>query len=149
MASASTANPQTFNRYAYVSNSPLTQIDPTGMFGICLGGGQIGQGGVPLGTFSISGQVSEQQGQQPAPLPVGPPPPGGPVTPGVNKIDVGPSPLPPGQEPWPTTLEVVEGENKTYNGEPTRSPSDEIIDSDPNYGVGKTMDYIVIRSKIR
>jgi RHS repeat-associated protein len=60
MASASTANPQTFNRYTYVSNSPLTQIDPTGMFGICPGGGQIGMGGVPFGTFSMSEESGEQ-----------------------------------------------------------------------------------------
>ena len=42
MASASAANPQTFNRYSYVTNSPLTQIDPSGMFGISPGGSQLG-----------------------------------------------------------------------------------------------------------
>jgi RHS repeat-associated protein len=42
MASAVTSNPQTFNRYSYVTNSPLTQIDPTGMFGISPGGSQLG-----------------------------------------------------------------------------------------------------------
>jgi hypothetical protein len=42
MASAAVANPQTFNRYSYVTNSPLTQIDPTGMFGISPGGSQLG-----------------------------------------------------------------------------------------------------------
>ncbi|HEX6045429.1 MAG TPA: RHS repeat-associated core domain-containing protein, partial [Pyrinomonadaceae bacterium] len=31
MASAALGNPQTFNRYSYVTNSPVTQIDPTGM----------------------------------------------------------------------------------------------------------------------
>jgi hypothetical protein len=60
MASAVTASPQSFNRYSYVGNSPLTLIDPSGMFGICPGGGQIGQGGVPLGTFSLGGQSPEQ-----------------------------------------------------------------------------------------
>lgn len=40
--SAAPANPQTFNRYTYVNNSPLTTIDPLGMFGICPGGGQAG-----------------------------------------------------------------------------------------------------------
>ena len=75
MASASPTNPQTFNRYAYVSNSPLTQIDPTGMFGICPGGGQIGMGGVPLGTFSLSEQTSEEPEQQNAAKPAQPPAP--------------------------------------------------------------------------
>jgi hypothetical protein len=30
------------------------------MFGICPGGGQIGMGGVPLGTFSMSEESGEQ-----------------------------------------------------------------------------------------
>ena len=42
MASAQPSNPQTFNRYSYVTNSPLTQIDPSGMFGISPGGSQLG-----------------------------------------------------------------------------------------------------------
>jgi len=33
VASGQTANPQTFNRYIYVNNSPLVRIDPTGMIG--------------------------------------------------------------------------------------------------------------------
>jgi hypothetical protein len=64
MASASPLNPQTFNRYSYVGNSPLTMIDPTGMFGICPGGGQIGQGGVTLGTFSLGEATEEEPDQQ-------------------------------------------------------------------------------------
>jgi len=63
MESAVTANPQTFNRYSYVTNSPLTLVDPTGEFGICPGGGQGGQGGMPLGTFSLNEQRTEQQTQ--------------------------------------------------------------------------------------
>jgi RHS repeat-associated protein len=43
MPSAIPANPQTFNRYSYVSNSPVNLIDPSGMLGIiplegCIGG---------------------------------------------------------------------------------------------------------------
>jgi RHS repeat-associated protein len=73
MASAVTAAPQTFNRYSYVTNSPLALVDPTGMFGICPGGGQSGQGGMPLGSFSLNEQTTDdaeqkqQQQQQPKP----------------------------------------------------------------------------------
>jgi len=51
--SASTANPQTFNRYSYVNNSPLTIVDPSGMFGICPGGGQ--------GGMFVGGSVPEEE----------------------------------------------------------------------------------------
>ena len=64
MASGLPEDPQTFNRYTYVSNSPLTQIDPTGLFGICPGGGQGGQGGMPLGSFSLNEQTTEDLEQQ-------------------------------------------------------------------------------------
>jgi RHS repeat-associated protein len=66
-ASAVIANPQTFNRYSYVTNSPINMIDPSGMFGICPGGGQGGQGGMPLGSFSLNEQSAEEQQQQPQP----------------------------------------------------------------------------------
>jgi RHS repeat-associated protein len=125
MASASTANPQTFNRYTYVSNSPLTQIDPTGMFGICPGGGQIGMGGVPLGTFSMSEESGEQQQQQPPPA-SGPPPPGGPVTPGPILIDIGDPPpglndivvsVSPGREEFRANMETGDpGSNRFFTG---------------------------------
>jgi RHS repeat-associated protein len=61
--SASTANPQTFNRYSYVNNSPLTIVDPSGMFGICPGGGQ--------GGMYVGGSVPEEE-QQPATPPSAP-----------------------------------------------------------------------------
>jgi hypothetical protein len=72
-----------------------------------------------------------------------PPPPGGPVSPGPIKIDIGPVPLPEGEVAWPTIFEVVENPNKTYNGDPVVSPSGEVIDPQPNYGVGRTVDYII------
>ena len=140
MASAVTANPQTFNRYSYVGNSPLTLIDPSGMFGISPGGSSLG-GSMPMGDFTQNGQTSEEQ-QQPPPAQT-PPSPAGPYTPGPIMIDVGPAPLPEGQKPWPTTLEVVLSNNTTYNGNPVISPSGVVIDSDPNYGIGKTADIIV------
>lgn len=43
-----------------------------------------------------------------------PPPPGGPASAGPTKIEIGPVPLPEGQEPWPTTLEIIDGPNKVY-----------------------------------
>lgn len=52
IASATIRNPQTFNRYSYVLNSPYKFTDPLGLFGICPGGGQGGQGGMPLGNYS-------------------------------------------------------------------------------------------------
>jgi hypothetical protein len=66
MASAVPANPQSFNRYSYVLNSPVDAIDPTGMFGISPGGSQLGGIG-SLQSFSLNGQTSEEppQTQQP------------------------------------------------------------------------------------
>ena len=139
MASAQRSNPQTLNRYSYVSNSPLTQIDPSGMFGISPGGSQLG-GIARGGDFSVSSPTTNEP-QKRAPLL--PPPPGGPVTLGPIEIDIGPVPLPEGQEAWPTTIEIVESPNTTYNGQPLTSPSGVVIDSLPNYGVGRTVDYVI------
>ncbi len=72
MASAVTANPQTFNRYSYVTNSPLTLIDPTGMLGI----------------NALDGLTNEEPQQTTST----PPPPGGPVSAGPIKIDIGEPP---------------------------------------------------------
>ncbi len=33
LASGNSANPQTFNRFVYVGNSPVVVTDPTGLFG--------------------------------------------------------------------------------------------------------------------
>lgn len=49
-ASATIKNPQTFNRYSYVTNSPYKFTDPLGLFGVAPGGGQ-GQG---LGGFCVT-----------------------------------------------------------------------------------------------
>ena len=36
-----------------------------------------------------------------------------------------------------------ENPNKIYLGDPLISPSGIVIDSDPNYGVGRTVDYVI------
>jgi RHS repeat-associated protein len=73
MGSAAVANPQTFNRYSYVTNSPLTRIDPTGLFGISPGGSQLGGIG-GLQAFSLNNETNQDRTQTaqsagPAPAP--------------------------------------------------------------------------------
>ena len=60
-----------------------------------------------------------------------------------GEIDIGPAPLPEGQQAWPTTLEIVVSDDTAYSGEPLVSPSGIVIDSEPNYGAGRTVDIIV------
>ncbi len=129
MASARSSAPQTWNRYCYGLNNPLKYIDPSGLNADDIGTAE-----------DQRRQQAEQQRQQQQTTP---PPPGGPVTPGPIKIDIGPVPLPEGEVAWPTSLEVVQNPNKTYNGESVVSPSGEVIDERPNYGVGRTVDYII------
>ena len=127
MASGQTTAPQTWNRYSYALNNPLKYMDPSG-----------------LNSDDTADQRRKQEERRPRQAVTGmPPPPGGPVTPSPIKIDVGPAPLLAGEVAWPTTLEVVPGENKNYNGDPIISPSGEVIDEEPNYGVGRTVDYII------
>lgn len=67
--SARPANPQTFNRYSYVTNSPLKRIDPSGMFGVTPEGGCVG-GGVALEASSLDGQtVQKPRKTPPQPVP--------------------------------------------------------------------------------
>ena len=129
MASGRPSGPQTWNRYSYGLNNPLKYIDPSGLYSVDIDTDQ-------------NERREKQQRQQPAPgLP---PPPGGPVAPpGPIKIDIGPVPLPEGEVAWPTTLEIVENPNQVYQGDPLVSPSGTVIDPEPNYGVGRTVDYIV------
>ena len=70
MASAVTANPQTLNRYSYVTNSPLSLIDPTGLSATCSGSDH-------PGPCNEQAQRNEQKPVAPAQIPidVGDPPP--------------------------------------------------------------------------
>jgi RHS repeat-associated protein len=154
-ASADIGDPQSFNRYTYVQNMPLTAVDPTGMSLSDMGVYQTSDPYLADMAYRMSLPRPQPQRQNlplPKPRPVKidtknlPPPPGGPVSTTMPKIDVGPAPIPGGAEPWPTTIEVTMTENKRYNGEPVRSPSGEIIDAEPNYGVGRTTD-ITIRDQ--
>jgi len=56
-----TANPQTFNRYSYVLNSPLTLIDPTGM--LTIDPGSRGSG-IPFLSLYRNDEMSEGPDQQ-------------------------------------------------------------------------------------
>jgi RHS repeat-associated protein len=118
MESAVTANPQTFNRYSYVTNSPLTLVDPTGMFGICPGGGQGGQGGMPLGSFSLSEQRTEQQTQtQQKQPPVYDVTKDKTIAARVAQINKDAKPLAQGQEPVLTRVEVIVGDTVDISGQ--------------------------------
>lgn len=66
-------NPQSFNRYAYVRNNPISSTDSTGMF--CDmdcdddggGGGGGGEGGTPCGPFECSGDPGPDPTPEPDP----------------------------------------------------------------------------------
>ena len=62
-ASATPANPQSFNRYSYVTNSPLSLTDPTGMFAVTPGVGCVG-GSAALESSSLDEQTNDTP-QQP------------------------------------------------------------------------------------
>jgi hypothetical protein len=125
MASATIVNPQTFNRYTYCSNSPLTLTDPTGMFSISPGGGQ---GGTPLVSLSSDNDTNSDQ----RPRRVNPPSPSQPqpaspanesptldvrkdpkIADAVRTITANGSPLPNGIRPELTDVVVVEGQTST------------------------------------
>lgn len=151
-ASADIGDPQSFNRYSYVQNMPLTAVDPTGMALSDMGIYQTNNPEVAELLYKNSLPRPEQHRKNPdlpKPRPVkvdpnnGPPPPGGPVPTTVPPIDVGPPPLPPGEEAWPTTIDVAQSPNKLYNGDPVIAPSGDVIDPTPNYGIGRTLEYTI------
>lgn len=100
-ASAVIRNPQTFNRYSYVTNSPYKFTDPLGLFGICPGGGQGGQGGM-----SNYGQ-EQSRTLTPAPNPTPPPPPNPAGQQQPNAPQAPPPATPPQQQPAPVRIQPV------------------------------------------
>ena len=105
-ASADIGSPQSFNRYSYVQNMPLTAIDPTGMALSDIGVYQTNDPEAAELAYKNSLPRPQQHRTNPAlpePRPVqfdpnhGPPPPGGPVSTTIPPIDVGEPPLPAGQ----------------------------------------------------
>ena len=105
--SAILGNPQTFNRYSYVINSPLSIIDPTGMYGIPIIGGCLSGGGVPLESFSPG-----EQGV-PSPKQVINPMDDVAINKRIEEIRGNAKPLPAGTTPIPTTVEQIQGEQTT------------------------------------
>jgi len=147
-ASANIGDPQSFNRYSYVQNTPLTAVDPTGMALWDIG---VYQTSNPEVVDKINQKIAIKI-NPPLPPPRAPikfdpnqipPPPGGPVSPGPPKIDIGPPPLPIGEQPWPTSVDVVEGPNLIYWGMPVISPSGIMVDPKMNYGSGRVIEYII------
>jgi RHS repeat-associated protein len=100
-ASANIGDPQSFNRYSYVQNMPLTAVDPTGMALSDMGVYQTNDPYVADQLYKNSLPRPQQHAKNPPlpkPRPVQidnknlPPPPGGPVSTKLPTIDVGPSP---------------------------------------------------------
>lgn len=97
-ASATIRNPQTFNRYSYVTNSPYKFVDPLGLFGICPGGGQGGQGG-------MSNYSAEQTPKPTTTTTTSTPPPANPTTGQQPNAPQTPAPLRPIIPPVSSDLE--------------------------------------------
>ena len=96
LASAIPANPQTLNRYSYVTNSPLTLSDPTGMFAVTPESGCVG------GSLSVeASSLDRQSAQQPK-----------------IKIDMGEPP-----PPLVSTVTFVVPKPREYINEPTNDGS--------------------------
>jgi len=96
MGSAIPVKPQSFNRYSYASNSPLTLTDPTGMFPITAEAGCVG------GSLAVEGSSLDPQSTKKPKIP----------------IDVGEPP-----PPLVSTVTIVVPEPTEYINEPTNEDS--------------------------
>lgn len=96
-ASIAVGNPQTFNRYVYVSNDPLNLVDPTGLF--CVYRETWDESTATL-TVSEECYLENDGGTPATSLPMSPPGGGGPVGGGLEAPPESPEPLdPPSPEP--------------------------------------------------
>jgi hypothetical protein len=88
------------------------------MFGICPGGGQGGQGGMLLGSFSLNDESTEEQTQtQPKQPPVYDVTKDKTIATRVAEINKNAKPLAQGQEPVLTNVEVIVGDTVDLNGQ--------------------------------
>jgi RHS repeat-associated protein len=147
-SSADVADPQTWNRYSYGANNPLSNTDPTGMF-IVMKSPFDG-----MAPESPAGQGDRPHPQAAPPLPPpaqSPPQPTGPVGPTgpvpipatMPLVDSGPDPLPPGVAPVPTSVQMDLAPTQTYNGEPIVDAFGQVV-VDVAYGFARNATYTVL-----
>jgi len=146
-SSATAADPQSFNRYAYVGNNPLNAVDPSGLLELtnnpgagsmpgAIGAlGRVHPGDCPptewsenLGYWlSLHGSQSQTQAAQQQQTA---------VKKQLDELRKAATPLPEGVQPVPTTIVYLEGEQKTYNGEQVMNP-DGTPNTGPVYGTAR------------
>lgn len=132
LESGRVAEPQSWNRYAYVMNNPVRLVDPLGM---------------------DSSDVNEQRrqqmsGQQP---PQAKPPTQQPANQStiykqLEEIKKKAQPLAPGETPVPTNMVYLQGDTKQYNGQPLTNP-DGTGSSTPVYGTVQINAVVVLDQK--